>query len=167
MHEGKRRARVVLSTVQEQEETSVIRFETTDKDRLSMQRPISGLVICSPRFRPSDDAFDVLVHLCCRLARQLDDDLFRVRVPRFLGDDLHDFGVVVLLYLVQRVASLLEAFPEERVVAREDDNEVNPSLGKQITRVPVDNLAALSLYQFQLVQQLSAFSQQESILERG
>jgi len=70
----------------------------------------------------------------------------------FFQDGLHDLRFIILLDLLERISTLLEAFPEFCMVASNDNDEVYPAFGESFAAMPIQYLASLCDYRFQLVE---------------
>lgn len=66
---------------------------------------IVGWMILRPYVDPLDDAGDVRLQLLRTLVRELHHDLSCVGLARLIEHNVHDLGVIVLLDLVELVAS--------------------------------------------------------------
>ncbi len=75
------------------------------------------------------------MHVLDSVALQLEDDLLLVTVFDFLLEDVEDLALDVLGDLLLPVASLLKAIVELRVVTTEENHQLEPSLGEEVTRV--------------------------------
>jgi hypothetical protein len=86
-----------------------------------------------------------------------DNDVLFVRFLGFGEDDLHNFRLIVFLDFIQGISTStyqshpkkcfrgggggvprFETIPEDGVVRLEHDNKIDPTLGKQITRVEIN-----------------------------
>lgn len=111
-------------------------------------------MVLLPHIDPRLNALKVVVNLVEVVAVQLNNHLLVVRVAGFLQQDLHDFGVHVLVQLLVGVAAGLQAVVENGAVAADDDNKVNHRGGKEVASVPVDDLTAGLEVGFDGVQEL-------------
>jgi hypothetical protein len=100
------------------------------------------LMVLLPPLHPLSHPLHICIQILDPVALQLHHNLGIVRIPRLLQQHLHNLRIHVFLNLPSRVFARSKPVVEQRGVGAQHNNEVDPRLGEEVARVPVDYVPA-------------------------
>lgn len=108
------------------------------------QKKKNSRIVFSPLFQPVDYPRDVFVHLLFVVALEFVNDLVPVRGLGLLQYSLKYLAVDVVLELASLIAPRCQTIVQYGVAGSENYHEIEPSLGKKIGTVIVDDVPTVA-----------------------
>jgi hypothetical protein len=99
-------------------------------------------MVLLPVLNPLLNPLQIPLHVIRTITPQLLHNLLLVRLARLIQQHLHNLTVHVLIQLLILVTTGGKTIVQNGGVASQDNDEVDPALGEEVARVPVEDVAA-------------------------
>lgn len=99
-------------------------------------------MILLPILNPLLNPLQIPLHIIRTITPQLLHNLLLIRLARLIQQHLHDLTVHILIQLLILVTTGGKTIVQNGGIASQDDDEVDPALGEEVARVPVEDEAA-------------------------